>query len=78
MAKVGRMSGLEYGKPLDQYVPICEKCHEGRFALCPITMSEFVAENWKERMNRVLPDLRLHCTNCGTAVLVGNLKFRRM
>jgi hypothetical protein len=69
----GRMS-----KPLDQYVPVCGKCGERTFALCPLTMSEFIAENWRDRMNRVLPGMEMHCMNCGLRVKVGNLTFVRL
>ena len=72
------MVAFEYGKPLDHYVPRCEYCGDHTFALCPIPMSRFVVENWRDRMGSVLSDLVVYCHKCGRAVPIKNLKFERM
>ena len=72
------MASREYGKPLDQYLPHCEKCGETTFVLMPIRMSEFVLENWQDRMVMVAEELMFHCYSCGTAVGIKNLVFRRL
>lgn len=72
------MGAIEFGKPLDEYIAQCQKCHGTNLVLRPLRMSEFVLENWPERMGKVIVQLEFYCHNCGEPVRIKNLKFTRI